>query len=95
MKIYQRTTKVTNIQKKIREEKYGSFDFTQKGQGDGRYFGDTFLEPPKGKHWIWSQEKIDEGIKNGTIIFTKNGMPRVKRYLDNKKRKFNWRYLDQ
>lgn len=65
--------------------RYGSFDFTQNGQGEGRYFGEKFLEPPKGKHWIWSQEKIDEGLKNNTIIFTKNGLPRVKRYLDNKK----------
>lgn len=65
--------------------KYGSFDFTQSGQGTAKYFGDKLLEPPKGKHWIWSQEKINEGMKNGTIIFTSNGLPRVKRYLDNKK----------
>lgn len=65
--------------------KYGSFDFTQSGQGSAKYFGDKLLEPPKGKHWIWSQQKIDEGLKNGTIIFTSNGLPRVKRYLDNKK----------
>lgn len=66
-------------------KKYGSFDFTQKGQGEGKYFGDKFLEPPKGKHWIWSQENINEGIKKGLIIFTKNGTPRVKKYLENKK----------
>ena len=87
-KIYEDVLENDKSYKYIEENtgrKYGSFDFTQKGQGDGRYFGDTYLEPPKGKHWIWSQEKIDEGIKNGTIIFTKNGMPRVKRYLDNKK----------
>ena len=64
--------------------RYGSFDFTQAGQGVARKFGDIILEPPAGKHWIWSQEKIDEGIKNGKIIFTKNGLPRVKRYLDEK-----------
>lgn len=65
--------------------KYGSFDFTQSGQGPERRFGDTVLSPPNGKHWIWSQEKIDEGIKNGRIMFTQNGLPRVKRYLDEKK----------
>lgn len=64
---------------------YGSFDFTQSGQGPERRFGDKLLSPPDGKHWIWSQEKIDEGIKNGRIIFTQNGLPRVKRYLDEKK----------
>ncbi len=67
--------------------RYGSFDFTQNGQGEGKYFGDLFLEPPKGKHWIWTQDRINEGMKNNTIIFTKNGLPRVKRYLDNKKGK--------
>jgi adenine-specific DNA-methyltransferase len=64
--------------------RYGSFDFTQKGQGEARWFGDQLLEPPEGKHWIWSQDKINEGLKNGTIIFTKYGTPRVKRYLDEK-----------
>lgn len=65
--------------------KYGSFDFTQSGPGPERRFGDKLLLPPNGKHWIWSQEKIDEGIKNGRIIFSQNGLPRVKRYLDEKK----------
>jgi len=64
--------------------RYGLFDFTQKGQGEPRRFGDRILEPPKGKHWIWSQEKIDEGLKKGLIVFTSSGMPRVKRYLDEK-----------
>lgn len=64
--------------------RYGSFDFTQAGQGVARKFGDVLLEPPAGKHWIWSQEKIDEGMQTGRIIFTKNGLPRVKRYLDEK-----------
>jgi len=67
------------------QRRYGSFDFTQAGQGPGRLFGDLFLEPPNGKHWIWGQDKINEGMKSGQIIFTKNGLPRVKRYLDEKK----------
>ena len=62
--------------------RYGSFDFTQKGQGAARKFGDKIMEPPQGKHWIWAQENIDEGLRKGVIIFTKNGTPRVKRYLD-------------
>ncbi|EHL19963.1 hypothetical protein HMPREF9628_01136 [Peptoanaerobacter stomatis] len=66
------------------QRRYGSFDFTQKGQGPSRRFNGIELEPPKGKHWIWDQNKINEGIKNNIIIFTKNGMPRVKRYLDEK-----------
>ncbi len=65
--------------------RYGSFDFTQKGQGQAKYFGNTLLTPPKGKHWIWTQEKINEGISKNIIIFTKNGTPRIKKYLDQKK----------
>lgn len=65
--------------------RYGSFDFTQSGQGPARNFDGEIKEPPAGKHWIWSQEKIDEGMKKGLIIFTKSGLPRVKRYLDEKK----------
>jgi len=64
--------------------KYGSFDFTQKGSGPSRKFGSKLLEPPAGKHWIWSQEKIDKGMSEGRIIFTSSGLPRVKRYLDEK-----------
>ena len=62
--------------------RYRLHDFTQKGQGEPRKFGDKILAPPPGKHWIWSQEKIDEGIKKGIIVFSKTGMPQIKRYLD-------------
>ena len=64
--------------------RYGSFDFTQSGSGPSRRFGDKTISPPSGKHWIWSQEKIDDGMKSGKIIFTSLGTPRVKRYLDEK-----------
>ncbi|GHU78775.1 hypothetical protein FACS1894191_0150 [Clostridia bacterium] len=63
--------------------RYTDDSFTQTGRGPSRDFGKWgVLEPPAGKHWIWSQEKIDEGLKNGSIIFTSRGTPRVKRYLD-------------
>jgi len=65
--------------------RWGSFDFTQTGQGAARRFGEKLLEPPNGKHWIWGQERINEGLLNGLIIFTKNGVPRLKKYLDEKK----------
>lgn len=87
-KIYVQSAHDSKTYNKVEEDtgrRYGTFDFTQKGQGDGKYFGDKFLEPPIGKHWIWTQEKINEGLANGLIVFTKNGLPRVKRYLDNKK----------
>ena len=62
--------------------RYRISDFTQKGQGPTRKFGDKLLDPPKGKHWIWSQENIDDGMKKGLIVFSRNGIPGVKRYLD-------------
>lgn len=54
----------------------------QKGQGPARKFGDKLLEPPGGMHWIWSQERIDEALKNGIIRFTSNGRPEKIQYLD-------------
>lgn len=65
--------------------RYGSFDFTQKGQGEAKIFWGKSINPPKGKHWIWTQDKIDEGISKGIIFMTKSGLPRLKRYLDVKK----------
>ncbi len=62
--------------------RYRLHDFTQKGQGPPRKFGDKILSPPSGKHWIWSQEKIDEGMQIGLIVFSGTGLPQVKRYLD-------------
>jgi len=62
--------------------RYNLADFTQNGSGPARKFGDQLLEPPPGKHWIWSQERIDEGMKKGLIVFSKTGRPYVKRYFD-------------
>ena len=62
--------------------RYNLADFTQSGAGPARRFGEKVLEPPSGKHWIWSQERIDEGMKDGLIAFSKNGVPYVKRFFD-------------
>ena len=62
---------------------YRLHDFTQTGQGVARDFGEKgILVPPPGKHWIWSQERIDNGLITGLIVFSKSGLPAVKRYLD-------------
>jgi DNA modification methylase len=62
---------------------YRLHDFTQTGQGEPRQFGERgVLNPPNGKHWIWSQVRIDYGMKNNLIVFSKSGIPQVKRYLD-------------
>jgi site-specific DNA-methyltransferase (adenine-specific) len=53
------------------------------GAGDGppRRFGDKVIPPPTGRHWM-SQEHIDQMMAQGRVVFTKNGMPRYKRYLE-------------
>ena len=76
--------------------KYGwwaSGDLTQKGDGAPRNFDGKEIFPPKGKHWIWAQERINNAIangKNGTPDITKDlihysstGYPRVKKYWKN------------
>lgn len=62
--------------------RYRISDFSQNGQGEGKFFGKKFIIPAPGKHWIWSQEKINEGIKSGKIVISSNGIPGLKRYLD-------------
>ena len=64
------------------DRRYNLDNFTQNGPGPARNFGGNILEPPPGKHWIWSQERIDEGIEKGLIVFSKNGVPYVKRFFD-------------
>jgi len=71
-----------NFDEKIGKH-YQLADFTQRGQGEARRFGKYgLLKPPTGKHWIWTQENIDKGMADGTIVFTSKGKPRVKRYLE-------------
>ncbi len=52
------------------------------GAGPARRFGDRLIAPPPGRHWAWSQERIDEGMRTGKIVFASTGQPNVKQYLD-------------
>ncbi len=52
------------------------------GAGPARRFGDRLIEPPSGRHWSWTQERIDQLMAEGRIVFTSTGMPNYKRYLD-------------
>jgi DNA modification methylase len=60
-------------------------NFSQEGKGEARSFGDKVISPPAGKHWIWSQERINQGFLEGRIVITSGGTPRLKRYLDESK----------
>lgn len=62
--------------------KYQLTSLAASGAGPARRFGDKVLEPPKGNHWRYSQEKIDLLMKQGRIVFTKSGRPRYVRYMD-------------
>jgi adenine-specific DNA-methyltransferase len=55
------------------------------GPGPARRFGERVIHPPKGTHWRFSQEKIDELLASGLIVFTSTGQPNFKRYLDQSK----------
>ncbi len=65
---------------------YQPVSFTQDGQGQPRNFGEKgVLAPPPGKHWIWSQERIDAGLKAGLIEFSENGLPKKKMFIEDVK----------
>lgn len=61
---------------------YRTVSMLQKGQGPARRFGDKVLEPPPGRHWIWSQERIDTALAANLIRFTSNGRPEKVQFLD-------------
>lgn len=49
--------------------------------------GDTLYEwrgkkPYKGRYWAYSKSKMEQFEKEGRIVYTRTGMPRYKRYLD-------------
>lgn len=65
-------------------KRYKSVSMNAAGQGEPRVFGDRgLLSPPPGTHWRWSQERINEAIKNNIILFTSNGTPRYKQFPEN------------
>ncbi len=38
--------------------------------------------PPPGRHWAWRKEKMEEFYKQGRLVHSSNGIPRLKRYSD-------------
>lgn len=64
-------------------KRYKSVSLNAAGQGSPRVFGSRGqLYPPRGTHWRWSQERINEGIASGKIFFSATGTPRYKQYAD-------------
>jgi site-specific DNA-methyltransferase (adenine-specific)/adenine-specific DNA-methyltransferase len=62
--------------------RYSSGDVAAAGPGPAKTFAGKVMNAPRGSHWRFSQEKIDEHVASGRIFFTENGFPRFKRYLD-------------
>jgi len=38
--------------------------------------------PPAGRHWAWTVEQMKAFEEKGLLVYSKNGVPRLKRYLD-------------
>lgn len=55
---------------------------TAAGPGKPKVFKGKLLTPPAGTHWRFSQQNINELVKEGRIVFSDSGMPYVKYYLD-------------
>jgi len=57
-----------------------------KGQGPALKFGDRIIDPPVGLHFRWTQDRIDQAMKDGIIYFGKDGKgkPQYKDFLDTK-----------
>ncbi|MDR2116764.1 MAG: restriction endonuclease, partial [Planctomycetaceae bacterium] len=62
--------------------RFRSVSMNGAGHGEARYFGDQLIAPPEGRHWIWTQERINAAIADSLIYFTSNGIPRYKQFLD-------------
>lgn len=55
------------------------------------------MMPPKGRHWRCAPEKLDELDRQGLIEWSKNGVPRIKKYADEHKGmkvQDIWNFLD-
>ncbi|MBL0354164.1 MAG: site-specific DNA-methyltransferase [Dechloromonas sp.] len=66
---------------KLTGNRYKSVSMNAAGQGEPRYFGDRgLLKPPSGRHWVWSQERIDIALTEEKIFFSSTGTPRYKQY---------------
>jgi adenine-specific DNA-methyltransferase len=64
-------------------KRYKSVSMNAAGQGEPRQFGVRgVLVPPSGRHWVWSQERIDQALVENKIFFSSTGTPRYKQFAD-------------
>lgn len=55
---------------------------TAPGSGPSRTFNGKEIFPPAGRHWSYSQENIDELIRQNRIYYSSTGIPYLKEYED-------------
>jgi DNA modification methylase len=55
---------------------------TAPGAGPARKFNGKLISPPKGRHWSYSQENIDDLEKKNLIYYSSTGTPYLKQYMD-------------
>jgi adenine-specific DNA-methyltransferase len=61
--------------------RFMSADLSGAGPGPARRFGDKIIEPPPGRHWMYDQAGIDRAIAEDRIFWTRNGVPRLKKFI--------------
>ena len=60
-----------------------SADLSGAGAGPVRIFGDRgSIPPPDGRHWMYNDDGIAKLLQEDRIYWTRNGVPRLKVYLD-------------
>lgn len=55
---------------------------TAPGSGEARKFRGRLLAPPKGRHWSYDQDGLDELERKGLIYYSSTGTPYLKQYMD-------------
>jgi DNA modification methylase len=62
--------------------KYKSTDLTAAKAGGNTSYEWKGKFPPKGRYWAYSKENMEQFDNEGRILYTKNGVPRLKQFLD-------------
>lgn len=63
--------------------RFMSDNLTGAGDGPPRDFGERGVLPaPPGRHWLTDQAGLDRLLAEGRVFWTRNGVPRLKKYLD-------------
>ena len=61
---------------------YRVSDLSGAGSGPPRVFDGSEIHPPQGRHWMFDQQGIDRLIHDGRIVYSRNGKPRLKTYVE-------------